>query len=626
MKLGLTSVSQTTFKKYAPSLLMLGVLYGGYGCGGGSDSATGGSTAGVAGEGGSSQNGGSSGSGGNAGSSGSSGESGSAGTTITSCKPDEDFCGGVCIKVVEDVNNCGSCGHVCDTASNGAATCSAGVCSITCNTGFLTCDNNDPNALCATNVFEDANNCNLCGNVCPGSTNAQGVCSGGSCITACNVGFQDCLLDDPGCETETASDPLNCGGCGIDCPLLPNSVARCESGDCSTECLPGYTDCNPNVDGCETHTAVDTANCGVCNNPCSDGIDGTAACVGGECVLSCIPGKADCNGSIVDGCEMDVLTDPGNCGFCFNACPDSGVCVNGSCQCAGSTAEAQKIPIDVFVILDRSGSMTGSRWTGVTTALKDFVDAPTSSGVGMSLEYFPPLSGGECTAADYANPQVAYGVLPAHSSAIKNSLNSTSPSGVTPTLPAVTGTIQAAKAHQNANPNHKVIVLLATDGEPNGCSSTIDNVANAASSSVNNAPQVPVYVIGIGNVAGLNQVAAAGGTNSAFIVDGGNSAAFLAAMQQIQLQSLGCEFLLPDLPAGEMLDPTKVNVIFTPGGSSSGVLNNVGDANGCNGAGWYYDNAQVPTKILLCPDTCNVIKTDFDAKLEIQLGCPTKEE
>jgi len=63
--------------------------------------------------------------------------------------------------------------------------------------------------------------------------------------------------------------------------------------------------------------------------------------------------------------------------------------------CAGETQGAQPIEVDMYVMLDRSGSMLGltndgtTKWDAVRTALIAFAGDPTSAGLGVGLQYFP---------------------------------------------------------------------------------------------------------------------------------------------------------------------------------------------------------------------------------------------
>jgi hypothetical protein len=56
------------------------------------------------------------------------------------------------------------------------------------------------------------------------------------------------------------------------------------------------------------------------------------ACGGGTCNGACDPGFADCNGNKqTDGCEINVASDPNNCGTCGNVCGRGMICTNGVC-------------------------------------------------------------------------------------------------------------------------------------------------------------------------------------------------------------------------------------------------------------------------------------------------------
>jgi hypothetical protein len=174
----------------------------------------------------------------------------------------------------------------------------------------------------------------------------------------------------------------------------------------------------------------------------------------------------------------------------------------------------------------------------------------------------------------------------------------------------------------------KVAVVMATDGLPEGCSG--DSISSASSVAQSAKATVPTYVIGVGNLLNdLNALANAGGTSKAFIVAFIVSTAnqttvgteFSTAMSQIRGASLACEYALPQAPAGQTLDFQKVNVQYSGGGAAAQTLK-YSDA--CASAdGWRYDNAQNPTKILLCQSACDKAKTDSAAKIDLVLGCQT---
>lgn len=107
---------------------------------------------------------------------------------------------------------------------------------------------------------------------CPVPTNASAAtCASGSCGFTCASGYGDCDLDaSNGCEVTVTTDARHCGGCGRACAAIPNAETRCESGGCAMgACLPGFANCDNNAsNGCEVNLASDRLNCGGCGMVC----------------------------------------------------------------------------------------------------------------------------------------------------------------------------------------------------------------------------------------------------------------------------------------------------------------------------------------------------------------------
>ncbi len=84
---------------------------------------------------------------------------------------------------------------------------------------------------------------------------------------------------------------------------------------------------------------------------------------------------------------------------------------------------------------------------------------------------------------------------------------------------------------------------------------------------------------------------------------------------------LPCRFVLPPPPDGMTLDRMRVNVSYTPSGSSTEtIIPYVGGFGSCGpSGGWYYEDDD----IVVCPATCTTISADAAGRIDIVLGCET---
>ncbi|MEI9952815.1 MAG: VWA domain-containing protein [Pseudomonadota bacterium] len=68
---------------------------------------------------------------------------------------------------------------------------------------------------------------------------------------------------------------------------------------------------------------------------------------------------------------------------------------SGDPPCAGQISTAQAIPLDIYIMLDVSGSMLdltatqATKWDAVKLALESFLKDKASAGLGVGLQYFP---------------------------------------------------------------------------------------------------------------------------------------------------------------------------------------------------------------------------------------------
>jgi hypothetical protein len=405
----------------------------------------------------------------------------------------------------------------------------------------------------------------------------------------------------------------------------------------------------------------------------------------------------------------------------------------GDAACATAMQLAQVVPLDLYIMMDSSGSMldllsatgTATKWSAVRDALIAFVQDPQSAGLSVGLQYFPLLqpgvpmgcaadrdcgnygpcdilntcsmtstitecrtnadcgrnqgtcvrlgvcavSGGycapagyactntandacqaiagycdtrdRCDAASYATPAVEVAPLPGAAGALVASLNQHTPDGLTPTAGALSGAIAHAQALARANPTHKVVVLLATDGLPSECNpADIAGVSLIASTARAGTPAISTYVIGVFGQSdmaaaqtNLDTLAAAGGTGQAFIVNTGGAnvtQAFVGALNAVRSSGLSCQYAVPAAGQdGGQLDYYSINVQFTSGSNQTTTIGNVKDRASCSSTqgGWYYDvdpsTGAIPQTISICDSSCAALRADPTGQVDILLGCKT---
>jgi hypothetical protein len=234
------------------------------------------------------------------------------------------------------------------------------------------------------------------------------------------------------------------------------------------------------------------------------------------------------------------------------------------------------------------------------------------------------------------------------------SLGTSQPFGGTPTTVALEGVLQTAEANQKAQPTHKVVIVIATDGTPDSTSCQVVpdggliNNSTTAQTVISQAAAagIDTFVIGVG-VSGsadagvttqvLNDFATAGGTKAIFVSasgpDGGIvdiEGSLLSAFNAIRGEAVPCTFPVPTPAGGGSIDFSDVNLTFTPGvdagaGADAGSQQwyGVASASDCKHQtnDWYFDNPSDPKNILLCPVACATAQADLSASIDVVFGC-----
>lgn len=309
--------------------------------------------------------------------------------------------------------------------------------------------------------------------------------------------------------------------------------------------------------------------------------------------------------------------------------------------CAKSTDEAKNVPLDIYIMFDRSGSMAGPKWSQSTAALQGFFESPKNAGLGVALRFFPDSGSGQtgcdgnkCNVSACAEPLVPLGYLTelsaptdTHEQALFDAFVGLDPAGGTPLSVALEGAVVWAKDTLSKNPGHKAVVILVTDGEPTDCN-TKGSALVATAKDAFEGSGIVTFALGLEGASQslLDEIAKAGGTDGGIIIGTDNAKEdLLKALDAIRDKQIACDYAIPESTTGEAVDLTQVNVIYYPGnGSSKQTFGQVPNQAACGDkVAWYYDDPVNPKKIQFCSAACALVTPDTKAAIQIVLGCNT---
>ena len=327
---------------------------------------------------------------------------------------------------------------------------------------------------------------------------------------------------------------------------------------------------------------------------------------------------------------------------------------------ASGSMGANDIDGDGFYDGPNEWNNMSKRWEPVRDALITFLEAPSRPGLAASLEYFP--QGGQpdgpgtgvCGTAEYSRPAVtarsledAVGVA-----ALVDRLNRIVPNGGTPTLPALQGAIEYARATLVEDPSSTAAVVLLTDGQPGLTRVEDGNYFNekcfcygepdcpledevpyavqAATAAREGDPSVSTYVIGMGevDVGAVDDIALAGADRVAYFLSlddpASTRATLVEALTDIAGDQPSCAFALPAPPPGEQFAPSKVNLHYTDESGTDTCLA-YGPPSQCERSPWtwYYDNESNPSLIVACEGAC-IERQQGGGDFSIEQGCLTQ--
>ncbi|MGH1344619.1 MAG: vWA domain-containing protein [Nannocystales bacterium] len=366
-----------------------------------------------------------------------------------------------------------------------------------------------------------------------------------------------------------------------------------------------------------------------CDGESNDGTQASAGTLGG----------LSSTGSGTDG-TGDTTSTPGGSGegssggssggdgpkFDLGAAPSGDLPEEEECAAVSEAAELVPLPADIIFVVDNSGSMTFEA-AQVQERLNDFstqiidsgidvhvvlISSYPNSGNGICID--PPLGAGGCPGSDtnlplfnHVNRQVS------SSSAWADILN----------------TAAQWTPFMRAESSKHVVVI--SDDDPNisaeafntgftGLDPTYAEYIHHSVVSHSNCPTAAD--IGQPYIDLTND---RGGV-AADLCDQDFQAVFDAlSTEVIGGTQLACEFEIPEPPNGESFDPDKVNVEFNDGLGGILPIPRVDSAAECAAVldGWYYDNPAAPTRIVMCPQTCEEAQVAKNGSISIAFGCET---
>ncbi len=322
--------------------------------------------------------------------------------------------------------------------------------------------------------------------------------------------------------------------------------------------------------------------------------------------------------------------------------------------CAKGKTGTRKVPGYIELVLDGSGSMGGAKWTALVDAVKRVVakwktDADPTFGAGVSIfEDSNDPTGGSGPYPSSADVKIR--IVDSSQVSKVNTRVSGSSSGLTPSLEALTGNYSYIDGFNPATgglpTGGKKIVVFMSDGAPSDDTVNESNGTSACSALAKRylAKGITTYAIlfadsttrpglrsfmgGIAqNGGGLaNPGCTATSTTPSkychFEVDtsSGNTATiaqkFYDAVQQARNSIDPCTLAI-EKQAGQDFDPTLVNVtVIDANGNKTTVPQDPAN-------GWTFDDAANPQNVIVHGTTCDTVKSDQKASVELILGCPT---
>jgi len=338
--------------------------------------------------------------------------------------------------------------------------------------------------------------------------------------------------------------------------------------------------------------------------------------------------------------------------------------------CVGMSEELESIPGMLMMVMDASSSMndttaaTGgrSKWEVSQEALVNAVGA-LGAGTSLGMLFYPNMTvtGDSNDSATCVNIDALVPMAPlddTHREECRSAIQAARTNTCTPTHDAFQVALDNVRATTEGGNRY---MLLITDGQPTfsfGCMSPDGGGQCSAQNPVDEQPIVDLireandndgiktFVIGspgsevnVGTGADarpwLSEAAEAGGTSA------GNgcthtgepychmdmttapdfSQALAEGLGYVSSQLDECTYNIPEPPPGELIDPDTTMLIVTLGNGEAYLIEPYNLDEPCTDGWELTDKGHAQ----LCESTCNLVKSDVDARVEVITGCTVVE-
>lgn len=330
--------------------------------------------------------------------------------------------------------------------------------------------------------------------------------------------------------------------------------------------------------------------------------------------------------------------------------------------CTGWTIEGEVVPSVLELVVDVSGSMDDeapnsnrTKWEITQEALLDAIVGVNGPGlpatVAIGLLFYPnreaeindsPANVDQCVEIDENIPiDLLGGPGAAHRELLRERLEELEPGSGTPTHDAYRYALNTSLLPATF-PGNK-FMLLITDGTPTlslGCVNESGNFEDVNPQPIVDeitlarSQGIRTFLIGspgsednrtwMSTAAVIGETARPGcNVNGAPYchMDMTSAPDFSAALRQGLADIAGeiapCTYTFPDPPAGQTIDPNRINLIVKSGTQASLIVrDDIGDC----GEGWQLNSNN---EVVLCPTTCAAVQQDPNMNVELSFGCAT---